>query len=102
MDLWEEANIQVSEAISSLKEKNFSELSNLVENDILKTININDKELTHWSRAEQENNGSLSVIVEIRRERKLGLSQVSANGFFIFPDGRIEEMQEQDMWDHGY
>ena len=56
-------------------------------------------EKTTWAR---EGEHTLAVIVEARRKRFLGWSQVTAEGFYKTSDGTVIDFQERDYWEHGY
>jgi len=57
-------------------------------------------EITTWAR--EHGQDKVAVIVEARRLRFLGWSQVTADGFYKTSDGTVTDFQEKDYWDHGY
>jgi len=57
-------------------------------------------EITAWAR--EHGQGTVAVIVEARRLRFLGWSQVTAEGFYKASDGTVTDFREKDYWDHGY
>ncbi len=57
-------------------------------------------EVSTWAR--EHGHDKLAVMVEARRHRFLGWSQVTADGFYIDSTGVISDFAEKDYWEHGY
>lgn len=81
---------------------NYSALSAFADDEKSEPLEVEGVALRFTTWARKEDDGSLGVIAEVRRNRFLGWSQVRANGFFAHPDGRKIEMVEKDLWNHGY
>ena len=41
---------------------------------------------------------SIRVAIQLYRHRFLGIGQMSADGFFISPDGSVRKITEKDVW----
>lgn len=41
---------------------------------------------------------SIRVAIQLYRHRFLGIGQMSADGFFIAPDGGVRRFTEKDIW----
>lgn len=44
-------------------------------------------------------NGDIRVAVQFSRYRFLGMSDMTAEGFIISPDGTLKDLSQQDHWD---
>jgi hypothetical protein len=44
-------------------------------------------------------NGDIRVAVQFSRNRILGMSDLTVDGFIIAEDGTLEELSQQDRWD---
>jgi len=84
------------------RSKPFEQLYRLIEDEEGGEIEINGIEMVFSAFAVDENDGRLGVLVEIRRMRFLGWSQVQVRGFYASPNGSTVEMENEDLWDHGH
>lgn len=101
-ELWKAAGSRLDAAIEKLRRRPFTELMALVGQDEGGPIEIDGVKMFVSCWAKKEEDGSVGVIVEARRMRFFGWSQVRVRGFFAFPDGGTKDMQEKDLWAHGY
>jgi hypothetical protein len=96
-----EAHAQLLQDTRALRNQPLDHLRRFVEAPLTEQIEIDHTriEKTTWARAHEE---KLAVIVEARRKRFLGWSQVTADGFYKASDGTVSDFQDKDYWDHGY
>ncbi len=40
----------------------------------------------------------IRIAIQIYRHRFLGIGQMTADGFFVSPDGEVERFTEKDVW----
>jgi hypothetical protein len=99
--LFTEAREQILHDTEVLRSQPLDELRKFVETPVTEPLQIQRKpmEKTTWAKEHEER---LAVIVEARRKRFLGWSQVAADGFYMGFDGTVTDFQEKDYWDHGY
>jgi hypothetical protein len=101
--LQQRAQTEISQRLAALREREAVDLARLVESPEESEIRQDSlvASMTAWAR--QHPSGKLGVIVEAREARLGGMMHsVSADGFYVHPDGSIEPMKEEDLWDHGY
>ena len=99
--LFTEAREQILHETGVLRSQPLDKLRKFVEAPVTERLQIQRKpmEKTTWAK---EHENRLAVVVEARRKRFLGWSQVIADGFYKTPDGTVTDFQERDYWDHGY
>ncbi|SRR5207248_955818 len=97
-----EARVRILHDAQVLRSQPMDQLGSLVEAPLKEQLQTQQKaiEMTTW--AQQHGEDKLAVIVEARRKRFLGWSQVTADGFYKTSDGTVTDFQEKDYWDHGY
>ena len=97
-----EARVRILHDTQMLRSQPMDQLRSLIEAPLKEELQTQQKpiEMTTW--AQQHGEGKLAVIVEARRKRFLGWSQVTADGFYKTSDGTVTDFQEKDYWDHGY
>ncbi len=96
-----EAHAQIAQESKALRDRPLDQLRKFVDAPLTEPFHVHDKamEKTTWAR---EGEHTLAVIVEARRKRFLGWSQVTAEGFYKTSDGTVIDFQERDYWEHGY
>ena len=97
-----EARVRILHDTQMLRSQPMDQLRSFVETPLKEQLQIQRKpiEMTTW--AQEHGEDKLAVIVEARRKRFLGWSQVTADGFYKTSDGTVTDFQEKDYWDHGY
>ena len=102
MSIIEEAERRVEEEARNLVRSDLLVLRSLMKNPLTEKISIQGKmfDLTKWS--DERIDGRFAVIVEARRKRFFGFSQLALGGFYVWEDGRTQEMQPEDFIAHGY
>jgi hypothetical protein len=101
--LWQRAQQQVAETLAALQARSAVELRRLIASPEQSELSDEGPSIgiTTWAR--EHPSGKLGVIVEAREVRLGGIvHSVSGDGFFVYPDGTMERMTEEDLWDHGY
>ena len=101
-EMWDKVREHLSALQNELVKKDRVELERLAENELQETLKLGQVsfEIGAWSKKHED--GRLAVLIHAFRYRFLGWSQSTVNGFFIDENGVISEMQEKDLWDHGY
>ena len=96
----DEARTHVLDKTAALRDQTLDELRAFIQSPHTQQLQIQDKpiEITTWAR---EHGEKVAVIVEARRKRFLGWSQVTADGFYKDSRG-ITPFAEKDYWEHGY
>jgi hypothetical protein len=96
-----EAHAHILQDTKTLRNQSPDQLRRFIEVPFTEQIQIQKRpiEKTTWAQDHQD---KLAVIVEARRKRFLGWSQVTADGFYKTSDGTVTDFQERDYWDHGY
>jgi hypothetical protein len=99
--LFTQARAQILHDTKALRSQPLDELRKFVTAPVTERLQIQHKpmEKTTWAK---EHEDSLAVIVEARRKRFLGWSQVATDGFYKSFDGTVTDFHERDYWDHGY
>ena len=97
-----EVRVRILRDTQMLRSQPIDHLRSFVETPLKEQLQIQQTsiEMTTW--AQQHGEGKLAVIVEARRKRFLGWSQVTADGFYKTSDGAVTDFREKDYWDHGY
>ncbi|SRR6266480_6609416 len=97
-----DARSRILDSSTALRSQPMDQLRGLVHTPAKEQLQIQRKpiEITTWAR--EHGQDKIAVIVEARRLRFLGWSQVTADGFYKTSDGTVTEFQEKDYWDHGY
>jgi len=101
-DLFIKATELITQRINDLKAQDYSSLeSRITESGETEDVAIDGISITitTWGKMKGD---LLGIVVEARRKRFLGWSQVTADGFFLSPDGQLKAMEEKDFWDYGY
>lgn len=100
---FEEAQVVIEEAKSTLIAWDRHKLTQLISQPLTEKRLIQGKEyeITKWAQDEPTEQ-KLSVIVEARRYRVLGWSQVAVTGFIRTYAGDTLELKESDLWALGY
>lgn len=99
---FDEAHLYIEKLLAALQTKPRVELEKLILSPSIerKSIGEIEFEITSWAKPHEESK-KLGVLVEARRHRFLGWSQVTAVGFFIDQAG-TQAMTEEDFWSYGY
>ncbi|SRR6266480_839349 len=100
--LFTEARVRILHDTETLRNQPMDQLRTFVKVPLKEQLQIQRKpiEMTIW--AQEHGDDKLAIIVEARRKRFLGWSQITADGFYKTSDGTVTDFQEKDYWDHGY
>ena len=101
--LWARVDQEIASLVATLKTHGAAELRRLIELPRFSVVREGRLVVTITAHAHVERTGALAVIVEAREPRWAGFAHtLSADGFFLQPDGTIAPMTEEDLWNHGY
>ena len=103
VQLWQRTQKEIAAMLTSLRARSEADLRELIESPEESEVRQDGftAAITAWARQHPSN--KLGVVVEAREARFGGMMHsVSADGFYVHPDGSIEPMKEEDLWDHGY
>jgi hypothetical protein len=101
--LWVRADQQIASQVAALRARSAADLHRLLEAPLTVEVREGRFVAALTAHAHREASGTLTVIVEARESRWGGFAHtVSADGFFLRPDGAIVPMKEEDLWSHGY
>jgi len=98
----EEARTHILKVASQLRDRKIADLRSLVANSVREQLQISGVHIDVSTWAKEHGHDKLAVIVEARRHRFLGWSQVTADGFYIDSAGVISDFTEKDYCEHGY
>jgi hypothetical protein len=97
----EEARVRVLDATAALRDHPVDELRAFVDTPQTERLQIQRKPIDFTTWAREHGTDKVAVIVEARRQRFLGWSQVTADGFYKDSHG-VTPFVEKDYWEHGY
>ena len=95
-----QARTQVLDTTAALRDQPVEQLRAFVQSPQMQRSRFSARiQITTWARAHSDER--VAVIVEARRKRFLGWSQVTADGFYKDSHG-VTPFAEKDYWEHGY
>ena len=89
--------------VHRLSKLSYAEIAGLAEypetpnNELSIPAELSEYKFTLMKDAQSDD--SIRVAIQLYRHRFLGIGRMSADGFFIYPDGRLRRFTEEDVWD---
>ncbi len=102
-ELTNRAQAHLSEAIERLSKMTYAELATWPEWPESPNIDLGiPAELSEYRftvMKDTQPDKRIRIAIQLSRHRFLGIGQMTANGFFVSPDGAVERFTERDLWE---
>ncbi len=98
-DIWAESSAYVQRTLDELRAKPWDVLRDLPDHTHLPSPAVLAKfSFSLWRH--NRSDGSLRIVIQRYRRYFLGIGRMSAEGFVVRDDGRIEPVPKEEMWEY--